>query len=148
MSKREERLVYLKEVKRKEVAERIKAAREFGDLANNEEYDLARIDQDKVELEIAELEYHTNEEYENKKSLTDSKENKEVLEFLGNDDFVIANRDIKFTPEEEVVIILHSDNVSLEKKIEALEKRKSFVSKQQVEAIDAWISHKRKHWKK
>ena len=35
MSKREERLVYLKEVKSKEVAERIKAAKELGDLESN-----------------------------------------------------------------------------------------------------------------
>ena len=148
MSKREERLVYLKEVKRKEVAERIWAARELGDLENNEAYISARIEQAKIEKEIFELESLISIEYDRKQSLSDSKENREILEFLGNDDFVFANRCKKFTPEEEVVIILHSDNVSLEKKIEALEKRKPFVSEQKAEAIDSWISHKREILKK
>ena len=143
MSKREERLVYLKEVKSKEVAERIKAAKELGDLESNEAYDLAKIEQAEIEKEIAELECLMSREYVRKQSLMESKENKEILEFLGNNDFVLANRYRKFTPEEEVVIILHSDNVSLDKKIEALEKRKPFVSEQQAEAIDTWISHKR-----
>lgn len=143
MSKREERLVYLKEVKSKEVAERIRAARELGDLENNEAYDMAKIEQAEIEKEIAELECLTAKEHVRKQSLMESKENKEILEFLGNNDFVLANRYRKFTPEEEVVIILHSDKVSLEKKIDALEKRKPFVSEQQAEAIDAWISQKR-----
>ena len=143
MSKREERLVYLKEVKRKEVAERIRAAREVGDLENNEAYDSARIDQAKIEKEISDLECLTDREYDRKQSLMDSKEDKEILEFLGNDDFVLANKDRAFTPEEEVVIIFHSDNVSLDKKIEALEKRKPFVSEQRAEAIDVWIQLQR-----
>lgn len=39
------------------VAERIKTAREFGDLAENAEYQSARQDQEKLETRIAELEH-------------------------------------------------------------------------------------------
>lgn len=47
---------YLVVVKRKEVAERIKIAREFGDLSENAEYDAAKEEQSFVESEIKELE--------------------------------------------------------------------------------------------
>jgi transcription elongation factor GreA len=39
------------------IAERIKTAREFGDLAENAEYQSARQDQEKLESRIAEIEY-------------------------------------------------------------------------------------------
>ena len=39
------------------IAERIKTAREFGDLAENAEYQSARADQDKAEARISELEH-------------------------------------------------------------------------------------------
>lgn len=42
---------------RSEVAERIKTAREFGDLAENAEYQSARQDQDKLENRVAEVEH-------------------------------------------------------------------------------------------
>ncbi|SRR5260221_8677151 len=42
---------------RSEIAERIKTAREFGDLAENAEYQSARADQDKNESRIAEVEH-------------------------------------------------------------------------------------------
>ena len=41
---------------RSEVAERIKTAREFGDLSENAEYSSARQDQDRAESRIAEIE--------------------------------------------------------------------------------------------
>ena len=43
--KLEEELDYLKTVKRKEVVERIKIARSYGDLSENSEYDSAKEDQ-------------------------------------------------------------------------------------------------------
>lgn len=52
----EEELNYLKLVRRKEVAERIKAAREFGDLSENAEYEDAKNEQAFVEGRIMTLE--------------------------------------------------------------------------------------------
>lgn len=51
-----EKLDYLLSVKRKEVAEKIKIAREFGDLSENAEYDAAKEEQSFVETEIKEIE--------------------------------------------------------------------------------------------
>lgn len=42
---------------RKEVAERIKSARELGDLSENAEYQTAREDQDRLESRVSELEH-------------------------------------------------------------------------------------------
>ena len=52
----EEKLTYLKTEKRQEVSERIKVAREFGDISENAEYDAAKSEQAEVEGEIAEIE--------------------------------------------------------------------------------------------
>ena len=46
----------LQTVRRREVAERIKEAREFGDIAENAEYDDAKNEQAMLEKQIAELE--------------------------------------------------------------------------------------------
>ena len=56
LKKLEEELHDLKVVKRKEVAEKIKEAREQGDLSENAEYDEAMNEQAKMEAEIAKLE--------------------------------------------------------------------------------------------
>lgn len=55
-NKIEEEVEYLKTVKRKEVAERIKVAISFGDLSENAEYDEAKNEQAQVEERIAKLE--------------------------------------------------------------------------------------------
>ncbi len=47
---------FLKKVKRAEIAERIRQAREYGDLTENSEYDSAVEDQSLMETRIAELE--------------------------------------------------------------------------------------------
>ena len=52
----EEELQDLKVVKRKEVAQKIKEAREQGDLSENAEYDAAKDEQRDIELRIEELE--------------------------------------------------------------------------------------------
>lgn len=49
---KEERLEYLKTVKRPEVLEKLKTAREYGDLSENSEYDAARAEQGRLESEI------------------------------------------------------------------------------------------------
>lgn len=55
-AKLEEELHTLKTVKRTEVVERIKIARDFGDLSENSEYDSAKEEQAFVESRIAQLE--------------------------------------------------------------------------------------------
>ncbi len=55
LHKLEEELEYLKSTKRKEIAERIKAAKEFGDLAENAEYDDAKNEQAFVEGRILQI---------------------------------------------------------------------------------------------
>lgn len=52
----EQKLEYLKNVRRKEVAEQIKVARSFGDLSENAEYDEARNEQSLLEGQILTIE--------------------------------------------------------------------------------------------
>ncbi|MBQ2799007.1 MAG: transcription elongation factor GreA [Ruminiclostridium sp.] len=52
----ENELEHLKSVTRKEIAEKIKTARGFGDLSENSEYDEAKNEQGIVEARIAEIE--------------------------------------------------------------------------------------------
>ena len=53
--KLEEELHFLETVKRREVGERIKEAKEFGDISENSEYDDAKNEQAWVETRIAEV---------------------------------------------------------------------------------------------
>jgi transcription elongation factor GreA len=55
-NKLEEELKFLKGPKKMEVAERIKVAREFGDLSENSEYDDAKNEQALLEAKIQEIE--------------------------------------------------------------------------------------------
>ena len=57
LEKIESEIDYLKTVRRKEVAERIKVALGYGDLSENSEYDEAKNEQAQVEERIAKLEY-------------------------------------------------------------------------------------------
>lgn len=54
--KLEEELAFLKDVKRKEIAEKIKVARSFGDLSENSEYDDAKNEQAIMEARITTIE--------------------------------------------------------------------------------------------
>lgn len=54
--KLEEELLYLKTERRQEVVERIKIARDFGDLSENSEYDSAKEEQGFVETRIIQVE--------------------------------------------------------------------------------------------
>jgi transcription elongation factor GreA len=56
LKKLEDELEHLKTVRRREVAERIKVARDFGDLSENSEYEEAKNEQAFVEGRIATLE--------------------------------------------------------------------------------------------
>ena len=51
----EKKLHYLETVKRDEIGERIKVAREFGDISENSEYDDAKTEQARNEEEIASI---------------------------------------------------------------------------------------------
>ena len=53
--KLEEELRYLETEKRSEIGERIKVAREFGDISENSEYDDAKNEQGMMEARIAEI---------------------------------------------------------------------------------------------
>ena len=55
-AEKEARLRYLKNEKRPEVLEKLKVARDFGDLSENSEYDAAKKEQSIVETEIANIE--------------------------------------------------------------------------------------------
>ena len=56
LQKLEDELNYLKTDRRKDVAEKIKVARGYGDLSENSEYDEAKNEQGIIESRIAELE--------------------------------------------------------------------------------------------
>ncbi len=56
LTKLEQELDHLKTVRRKEVADKIKVARGYGDLSENSEYDEAKNEQGIVESRIVELE--------------------------------------------------------------------------------------------
>jgi transcription elongation factor GreA len=56
LQKLKEEIEHLSTVKRREVAERIKEAREFGDISENSEYDDAKNEQAMLEARIAQLE--------------------------------------------------------------------------------------------
>lgn len=56
LKKLEDELNYLRTVKKQEVKDAIKTAKEFGDLSENSEYEAARTEQAQVEGRIAELE--------------------------------------------------------------------------------------------
>jgi transcription elongation factor GreA len=56
LEKLKEEIAYLTTEKRREVAERIKHAREFGDITENSEYDDAKNEQAMLEQRIAQLE--------------------------------------------------------------------------------------------
>ena len=56
LREKQEKLDYLKTVRRAQISEQIKEARAFGDLSENAEYDEAKNEQARVEAEIAQLE--------------------------------------------------------------------------------------------
>src|ERR687895_2123432 len=56
LAKLQDELAHLQTDRRREVAERIKEAREFGDISENSEYDDAKNEQAMLEKQIADLE--------------------------------------------------------------------------------------------
>ncbi len=61
LAKLQEKLDYYLKVMRPEIAKRIQAARELGDLSENAEYDEAKRDQAEMEVEIAKMQKQIEE---------------------------------------------------------------------------------------
>ena len=81
-------LEYLKKTKRVEVADRIRQAREYGDLAENSEYDTAIEEQTMVEHRITELE----------NILKSAK----VISEIRTDDFVVIGSTVKIEMDDGI----------------------------------------------
>ncbi len=102
-AEKEERLKYLKNIKRPEVLEKLKIARDFGDLSENSEYDAAKKEQAIVETEILSI-----EETLRKATIVDKKDvNKDVVG-VGNS---VTVYDMDFDEEDtyKIVGILESN---------------------------------------
>jgi len=88
---KEERLEYLKSVRRPEVLEKLKTAREYGDLSENSEYDAAREEEAILEQEIAQIEFTLK----NSKLITKAKGDADVVH-IGS---VVVVKDLDFNME-------------------------------------------------
>lgn len=102
-AEKEERLKYLKNVKRPEVLEKLKIARDFGDLSENSEYDAAKKEQAIVETEISSIE-------ETLRKATIITDDKVTMDTVGVGNFVTVY-DSEFGEEDtyKVVGIIESD---------------------------------------
>lgn len=98
-----ERLRYLKNEKRPEVLEKLKVARDFGDLSENSEYDAAKKEQSIVETEIA-----TIEETLRKATIISEKDIKNDVVGVGN---TVKVYDMDFAEEDtyKIVGVIESD---------------------------------------
>ncbi len=92
-----EKLEHLKNVTRKEVSQKIKEARSFGDLSENAEYDEAKNEQAEVEAEILKLE----EQMKYARILDDDEINSGVV----NPGSRVRILDIEFNEEDEFLIV-------------------------------------------
>lgn len=91
----EKRLEYLKLEKRAEITERIKTAREFGDLSENAEYDAAKNEQAMIEGEILEIE----EKLKHAVIISDSAVKKGMVSLGSKVDFIDADTGDEYTYE-------------------------------------------------
>lgn len=96
-AKLEEELHYLETEKRAEIGERIRVAREFGDISENSEYDDAKNEQAFVEGRILTLEKMIR----NAKVIKDSEINKKVVS-LGSQ---VTIKDMETEEEEEYTVV-------------------------------------------
>ena len=107
------RLEELKVVRRKEVAQKLKEAREQGDLSENAEYDAAKDEQRdieaRIETEIAELEAILA----NCEVIQDNDKNKDVVKM----ESVVVLHDVEFDEDIEYTIVGSSEADSLNNKI-------------------------------
>ncbi len=106
-----EYLRYLKTEKKKEITERIKVARGFGDLSENAEYDAAKNEEALNESEIRELE----NKIKNAKIMEESKDNSKV--HFGSQ-VTLYDRDLE---ETVVYTIMGSTEADPDKNIVAID---------------------------
>ena len=99
LKKLEEKLEYLKSVRRLEVAERLKAAIALGDLSENSEYDDAKNEQAFIEGEILTLEKQIRNSEIIKADVSDA--NKNVVH-LGN---TVVIKDMEYDEDETYTIV-------------------------------------------
>ncbi|MEK7528914.1 MAG: transcription elongation factor GreA [Patescibacteria group bacterium] len=99
LEKLKEELQYLKEIRRREIAERIKEAISYGDLSENSEYEEAKNEQAFLEGRILELE----EKVKYAKIIEDHSKKSAIVQ-LGST-IVIINTSKKGSEEEEYTIV-------------------------------------------
>ena len=109
LKKLEDELQDLKVVRRKEVAQKIKEAREQGDLSENAEYDAAKDEQRDIEARIEEIE----KILKNAEVADDDADNKGAAN-IGS---VVTVLDMEFDEEIEFRLVGSTEAKSLENKI-------------------------------
>ncbi len=109
LKKLEEKLDYLKSVRRREVAERIKQAIEFGDISENSEYEDAKNEQAFIEGEILTLEKNLR----NAKLIDEGEISTDVVT-LGS---TVSLKDLEFEDELEYTIVGSAEADPTESKI-------------------------------
>ena len=109
LKKLEDELENLKVVRRKEVSQKIKEAREQGDLSENAEYDAAKDEQRDIETQIAELE----EILKNAEVVQDNNTDKDAIKM----ESVVKLHDVEYDEDIEYVIVGSSEADSLNNKI-------------------------------
>ncbi len=109
LKKLEEKLEYLKSVRRLEVADRLKAAIALGDISENSEYDDAKNEQAFIEGEILTLE----SQIRNSEVIKADDTNKTVVH-LGN---TVVIRDLAYDEEDTYTIVGSTEADTTEGKI-------------------------------
>ena len=102
-------LEHLKVVRRKEVAQKLKEAREQGDLSENAEYDAAKDEQRDIEAQITELE----DILKNAEIIQDDNKNKGKVKM----ESVVTLHDVEYDEDVEYVIVGSSEADSILNKI-------------------------------
>lgn len=109
LKKLEEELYYLKSVKRNEVSEKIRIAKEFGDLSENSEYNAAREEQSIMEGRITYIE----EQLKNAKILDESELSSDTVS-VGT---IVTIYDNSYDEEEEYTIVGRTESNPADNKI-------------------------------
>ena len=99
----------LKVVRRKEVAQKLKEAREQGDLSENAEYDAAKDEQRDIEAQIVELENILK----NAEIIQDNDKSKDKIKM----ESVVKLHDVEYDEDIEYTIVGSSEADSLNSKI-------------------------------